>query len=259
MADNVALVRRPSSRMADGITTHIHRVPADAGLAARQHQAYVDAVAGAGWAVREVSPADDLPDSAFVEDTVVVIGDLAVLTRPGADERRPEVAGADEAVRALGLEVVRIDEPGTLDGGDVLRAGRTVYVGRGGRTNAEGIRQLRTHAAGRGLAVVPVALHGVLHLKSAVTALPDGTFIASDLSRFDATPFPTMRRVPEETGSHVILLGGGTILMAASAPRTAELFDDLGFDVIAVDIGEFEKREGCVTCLSVLVADRAER
>jgi dimethylargininase len=254
MGDRVALVRRPSIRMAEGITTHIDRVPADAGLAARQHAAYVDAVAGAGWAIREVAPADDLPDCAFVEDTVLVLGDVAVLTRPGAAGRRPEVAGAEEAIQALGLGVARIEEPGTLDGGDVLQVGRTVYVGRGGRTNAEGIRQLRRHAATSGRVVVPVRLRGVLHLKSAVTALPDGTFVASDVSLFDPAPFPTMRLVPEEGGSHVVLLGGGTIVMAASAPRSAELFDDLGFDVVTVDIGEFEKREGCVTCLSVLVA-----
>jgi dimethylargininase len=253
MADRVALVRRPSSRMADGITTHIDRLPADGALAAEQHAAYVAAVAGAGWTVREVPPADELPDCAFVEDTVVMLGDLAVLTRPGAEERRAEVAGAAEVVAALGLDVARIEDPGTLDGGDVLQVGSTVYVGRSGRTNADGIRQLRRHAATRGRTVVPVRLHGVLHLKSAVTALPDGTFVAADPSLFDTAPFPTMRVVPEEAGSHVVLTGDGAILMAASAPRSAEMFDDLGFDVVTVDIGEFEKREGCVTCLSVLV------
>jgi len=242
--------------LADGITTHIDRVPADASLAARQHAAYVDAVTAAGWAVREVSPADDLPDCAFVEDPVVVVGDLAVLTRPAVGARRAEVAGAEKAVRALGLDVARIEEPGTLDGGDVLQLGRTVYAGRGGRTNAEGIRQLRRHAATRGRTVVPVRLHGVLHLKSAVTALPDGTFVTSDAARFDPAPLPTIRLVPEEAGSHVVPVGDGAMLMATSAPRSAEMFDDLGFDVVTVDIGEFEKREGCVTCLSVLVADR---
>src|SRR3954468_3486555 len=255
MAEKVALVLRPSGRMADGITTHIDRVPADAGLAARQHEAYVDAVAGCGWTVREVAPADDLPDCAFVEDTVVMLGDLAVVTRPGAGERRAEVAGTDEVVRSLGLDVARTAGRGTLHGGDVLQVGDTVYVGRGGRTNAEGIRQLRRHAARTGRAVVPVKLRAVLHLKSAVTALPDGTFIAFDPSLFDVAPFPTMRIVPEEAGSHVVLTGDGAVLMAASAPRPAEMLDDLGFDVITVDIGEFEKREGCVTCLSVLVAD----
>jgi dimethylargininase len=249
----IALVRRPSPRMADGIVTHIDRTPVDAERAVAQHAAYVDALAAAGWAIREVEPAEALPDSAFVEDTVVVIDDLAVVTRPGAAERRPEVAAAEAAVRSLGLEVARIEEPGTLDGGDVLQVGPTVYVGRGGRTNGEGVRQLRRHAATRGRTVVAVPLHRVLHLKSAVTALPDGTFVAFDTSLFDAGLFPAMRVVPEEAGSHVVLMGNGALLMAASAPRSAELFDDLGFDVVTVDIGEFEKREGCVTCLSVLV------
>ena len=93
----------------------------------------------------------------------------------------------------------------------------------------------------------------MLHLKSAVTALPDGTLVAADPTLCDTAPLPTLRPVPEEGGSHVVPLGGGAVLMAASAPRTAELLDDLGFDVVAVDIGEFEKMEGCVTCLSVLV------
>ena len=239
--------------MADGIVTYGDREPVDAALAAKQHADYVAAVADAGWEIREVPPADELPDSAFVEDTVVVCGHLAVLTRPGAVERRAEVAGTEEAVRALGLEIARIEEPGTLDGGDVLMVGTTLYVGRGVRTNADGIRQLRRLVAPRGFAVVPVPLRRVLHLKSAVTALPDGTVIAADPSLLDTSPFPTLRTVPEEAGSHVILLGGGTVLMAESAPRSAELFDDWGFDVIAVEIGEFEKMEGCVTCLSVLV------
>ena len=239
--------------MAEGIVTFGERTPVDAELAARQHAAYVEAVVGAGWAIREVAPADDLPDSAFVEDTVVVCGDLAVLTWPGAAERRAELAGAEEAVRALGLELARIEEPGTLDGGDVLRVGTTLYTGRGGRTNAEGIEQLRRLVEPRGFEVVAVPLNGVLHLKSAVTALPDGTVIAADPSLLDSSPFPELRAVPEEAGSHVILLGGNTVLMAASAPRTAELLGGWGLDVIAVDIGEFEKMEGCVTCLSVLI------
>jgi dimethylargininase len=251
--ERVALVRRPSRRIADGIVTHVERRQVDAELAAKQHAGYVAALADAGWSIREVKHADDLPDSAFVEDTVVMCDGLAVLTRPGAAERRAEVEGTEEALRALDLEIARIDDPGTLDGGDVLRVGITLYVGRGERTNAEGVRQLRAHAAPRGLNVVPVPLREVLHLKSAVTALPDGTIICADPSLLDASAFATLRPVPEEGGSHVVLLGEGAVLMAASAPRSAALFEDLGFDVIAVDIGEYEKMEGCVTCLSVLI------
>jgi dimethylargininase len=251
--ERIALVRRPSSRLADGLVTHIDRTPVDAALAAEQHAGYVAALERSGWAIVEVPSADELPDSAFIEDTMVVCDGLAVLSRPGAEERRAEVPAAEEVVRGLGLEIARIDAPGTVDGGDVLQIGDTVYVGRGGRTNGEGIRQLRSHLASRGRTVVPVPLHSVLHLKSAVTALPDGTLIAADPELLDTTVFPTLRRVPEDGGAHVVVLDEGTVLMATSAPRSAELFDDLGFDVVAVDVGEFEKMEGCVTCLSVLV------
>ncbi len=193
--------------MGDGLVTHIERTPVDPERAAEQHAAYVAALAGAGWAVREVAPADELPDSAFVEDTVVVCGDLAVLTRPGAPEREAEVAGTEAALDGLGLELARIEAPGTLDGGDVLQVDGTLYVGRGGRTNGEGIRQLRHHAATRGHRVVPVPLRSVLHLKSAVTALPDGTMVAADASLLDTAPLPTLRLVPEEGGAHVVPLG----------------------------------------------------
>ncbi|HQW74838.1 MAG TPA: N(G),N(G)-dimethylarginine dimethylaminohydrolase, partial [Ornithinibacter sp.] len=112
-----ALVRRPGPRLADGIVTHIDRSPIDLDLAIEQWTAYCAALAAAGWDVVEVEPADDCPDAVFIEDAVVVHGDLAVITRPGALERRGETAGAERAVRDLGLRVVRIEEPGTLDGG----------------------------------------------------------------------------------------------------------------------------------------------
>jgi dimethylargininase len=242
--------------MAEGLVTYGQRAPVDVVLAAKQHDAYVAALAAAGWEIREVAPADELPDSAFVEDTLVVCGDLAVLTRPGAVVRQAEVAGTEEAVRELGLDVARIEAPGTLDGGDVLTVGTTLYAGLGGRTNQEGIRQLAELAGSRGYEVVTVPLRQVLHLKSAVTALPDGTIVAADPSLIDTGPLPPVVVVPEEAGSHVVRLRGDKVLMAASAPGSAELVAERGFEVIAVDIGEFEKMEGCVTCLSVLVDRR---
>jgi dimethylargininase len=248
----VALVRRPSPRLAEGIVTHIDRSPIDVALALRQHADYVKAVRAAGWEIREVAPADDCPDSVFIEDTVVILDDVAVLTRPGAASRRPEIDGTAAAVAAFGLRTERIESPGTLDGGDVLQVGPIVYVGRGGRTNAEGIRQLRRIANTVGRTVVAIPLEKVLHLKSAVTALPDGTFLIwSDL--VDARLFPAVREVAEEPGAHVVLLGGDDVLVAASAPKTAALIADLGYTPIVVDITEFEKLEGCVTCLNVLI------
>jgi len=247
-----ALVRRPGPRLAEGILTHRQRTPVDVVRARAQHEAYVAALEAAGWRTVQVEPADDHPDAVFVEDTVVVVDDLAVLTRPGAPERRGEVDGTRRAVAALGLRTATVQPPATLDGGDVLQVGRTVYTGRGGRTNAAGVRALRDVLAPLGRAVVPVALRGVLHLKSAVTALPDGTLVG--LPGFvDPAGLPSLRLPPEEPGAHVVPLGGGRLLLAASAPRSAQWLDDLGFDVVVVDIGEFEQLEGCVTCLNVLV------
>jgi dimethylargininase len=251
----VALVRRPGPRLAEGIVTHIDRSPVDVELAERQHDGYVAALAGHGWRVRVVPPADDCPDSVFVEDTVVVCADLAVVTRPGAPVRRPETDAVESTVRDLGLSVARIERPGTLDGGDVLQIGSTVYVGRSGRTNAEGIRQLRELLAGLGWAVVAVPVHKVLHLKSAITALPDGTVLTwGDL--VDTRPFRAVRPVPEEAGAHVVPLGASDVLIAASAPGTAELIAALGYTPVVVEITEFERLEGCVTCLNVLVPGR---
>jgi dimethylargininase len=250
------LVRRPSGRLAEGLVTHIERTAVDVDLARRQHEAYLAALSSSGWTVRAVDPAEDCPDSVFVEDAVVVCGQLAVLTRPGAPQRRPEVAGVERAVRELGLRVARIEGPGTLDGGDVLQVGATVYVGLGGRTNPAGLRQLRALLEPEGRVVVAVPLGRVLHLKSAVTALPDGTFLrwpAHGPGLLDAPPFPAVRPVPEESGCHVVPLGGDRVLLAASAPATAGLLAGLGLTPVVVDIGEFEKLEGCVTCLNVLV------
>jgi dimethylargininase len=126
-----------------------------------------------------------------------------------------------------------------------------VYVGRGGRTNAEGVAQLRAAFEPLGARVVAVPVSRVLHLKSAVTALPDGTVVGHGPLVETPSLFGRFLPVPEEAGAHVVLLGGGKLLMAASAPRSAELFADLGYEPVVVDIGEFEKLEGCVTCLSV--------
>jgi dimethylargininase len=255
LLNGTALVRPPGGRLAEGIVTHIARSPVDVAVAREQHAAYAAALAAAGWAIGRVPAAEDCPDSVFVEDTVVVCEDLAVLARPGAAARRAEVGGTARVIASLGFRTAQIEDPGTLDGGDVLQAGTTVYVGRGGRTNSEGIRQLRSLLAPLGRAVVAVPLRNVLHLKSAVTALPDGTFLL--LPRLvPAALFPAVRPVEEESGCHVVPLGGDQVLIAASAPRTAELIEDLGFTPVVADISEFEKLEGCVTCLSVMLPTR---
>jgi dimethylargininase len=253
VSHGVALVRRPSPRLADGLVTHIDRSPVDVERATAQWEQYVAALAAQGWLVREVPPAPQCPDSVFVEDAVVVFGDLAVITRPGAPSRRAETDGLEPVLTDLGLRVERLREPATLDGGDVLKVGSTAYVGLGGRTDDAGVDALRTLLAPEGWTVVPVPVSRVLHLKSAVTALPDGTVIGHSPLVDDPAVFPAFREVPEEPGAHVVLLGGDRVLLSAAAPRTAELLGAWGYTPVPVDIGEFEKLEGCVTCLSVRV------
>ena len=253
--NGTVLVRAPSGRLAEGIVTYIGRTAVDVALARAQHAAYAEALLASDWLVEQAPAAEDCPDSVFIEDTVVVCEDLAVLARPGALARRAEVADVAGVARSLGLRTARIQEPGTLDGGDVLQVGHTVYVGCGGRTNGEGIRQLRALLAPLGRTVIAVPLGKVLHLKSAVTALPDGTFLLLP-QLVPAGLFPAVRPVEEEGGCHVVPLGGDRVLIAASAPRTAGLLGDLGFTPVVVEISEFEKLEGCVTCLSVLLPGR---
>ena len=232
--------------------THIARSGAvDPDLALRQWREYVEVLQRRGWSVIEAPPVDDCPDGVFVEDQVVVHGDVAVLCRSGAPERRAERVGVREAGESQGYRVTEIAEPGTLDGGDVLKHGRTIWVGVGGRSNASGIEQLRAALAGHRVEVLPVPVTKVLHLKSAVTALPDGSIIGYPPLVDDPTVWDRFLAVPEESGAHVVLLGGNSVLMSAAAPRTAQLLESRGHDVTTVDISEFEKVEGCVTCLSV--------
>jgi dimethylargininase len=249
-----ALVRPTSRKLADGQLTHIERVPVDVDLAEQQWGAYCDALDTWGFETVRVAGDDDLPDSVFVEDAVVMFGELAVITSPGAETRRPETDAVRATLEGLGTEVVAIELPGTLDGGDVMKVESTVYVGQGGRTNGDGIRQLRALLTPRGYTVVGVPVTKVLHLKSAVTALPDGTVIGHPDDVDHPGIFPRFLAMPEH-GAAAVVLSGDTVLMAASVPESAALVESLGYRVITVDISEFEKLEGCVTCLSVRLRD----
>jgi dimethylargininase len=247
-----ALVRRPAASLASGCVSFSERQPVDVERARRQWAAYVAALNSRGWPTVEVPPDDALPDSVFIEDAVVMFGELAVIANPAEPSRQPEIQAAAAAAGQLGYTPAYITS-GTLDGGDVLKVGQTVYVGLSRRTTPAAVAQLRELLAPRGWAVVAVPLTKVLHLKSAVTALPDGTVIGYGPLVDDAGAFPAFLDVPEEGGAHVVVLDDQTVLMSAHAPRTARLLHDRGLAIVTVDISEFEKLEGCVTCLSVRV------
>lgn len=252
-AHRTLLVRPPSPALADGELTHLERVPVDPALAARQWSGYVDVFRDLGWAVRELPAADAHPDGVFVEDAVVVFEDLMVLTRPGALSRRGEIESMRPEAVATGREVAEIAAPGTLEGGDILKVGSTVYVGRTARTNAEGAAQLRALLEPRGWRVVEVPVTRALHLKSAVTALPDGTVIGYGPLVDDPSVFESFLPVPEAEGTAVVVLDPTTVLLSESAPATAEFLRGRGLTVHTTSVTEFEKLEGCVTCLSVRV------
>lgn len=256
VSERRALVRRPGPRLSDGLVSHIERRPIDLDLARRQWDGYVAALEANGWPTIEVAAVDDCPDAVFVEDTMVLYGDVAVITRPGAETRRAEIAAAEEAIRAHGYRLEHIEAPGTLDGGDVLKVGDTVYVGRSGRTNGAGIAQLRAILTPLGARVAGVPVSRVLHLKSAVTALPDGTVIGYLPLVDDPLLFERFLPVPEPSGAEVVLLDDGRLLMASDAPETARLFIDLGYEPVPVDMSEYQKLEGSVTCLSVRLRNR---
>lgn len=242
-----AFVREPSPLLAQGLLTHLQPQSVDIDLALRQWDGYVEALSSQGWEIIAVPPAPDHPDSVFVEDAMVWWDGTAVITFPGAIQRRGEVVGAEIAARELGANVVHIEPPDTLDGGDVLKIGDRFYVGVGGRTTLGACEQLAQMLR---VDVIPVPVTKVLHLKSAVTALPDGTAVGYEPLVDDPSVFDTFLPVPEP-GAEVVVLDESTVLMATSAPKSRDLFEQRGLRVVAVDISEFEKLEGCVTCLSV--------
>jgi dimethylargininase len=247
-----ALVRPPAESLADGIVTFIERHALDLDLAKRQWAGYIDALERNGWPTVMIDSDDSMPDCVFVEDAVVMFGDLAVITNPRQSARNPEIVAVQRIIDVLGFESAAITE-GTLDGGDVLKVGPQVYVGLSGTTNAAAVNQLERVLASRGYTVTAVPMTKALHLKSALTALPDGTIIGYEPVVDDPGLFPSFLAVPEEPGAHVVILDDDLLLMSSNAPRTAKLFTDRGYRVECVEISEYEKLEGCVTCLSVRV------
>jgi dimethylargininase len=233
--------------------THVTRTPIDVERAAAQHGAYENALARLGCTVVRLPEAPDEPDSAFVEDTAVVLDELAVIARPGAESRRGETA---PVAAALGehRQLACIQAPGTLDGGDVLRIGRRVYVGLSGRTNADGARQLADLIAAHGYQVEGVDVRGCLHLKSAVSAVADDAILVNPHC-LDASRFQGCSRIdvhPAEPFAANALRVDETLLCAAAAPRTRERLGAQGFAVESVDVSELAKAEAGVTCCSLV-------
>lgn len=249
-----AVVRRPSPAVADGEVTHLERTPLDVERAFAQHAAYCELLISLGLQLVWAPEVPEHPDGLFVEDALLAIDGQAVLTRPGAPSRLGEVESMATILPALGLPVSHIQPPGTLDGGDVLAVGRDVFVGLSSRSNRDAVEQLATILEPFGRTVRAARVTGCLHLKSAVTALPDGSLIAVtdwiDSAFFEELGYRV--HPAEERSGGDVLSYGRTVVLPASAPRTAAMIGRLGFDVCPVEVGELEKIEAGVTCMSVL-------
>ena len=257
----VAITRAVSPAFAECELTHLTREAIDVGLARRQHAAYEALLAELGCEVEHLPEEPELPDSVFVEDAAVVVDELAVVTRPGAESRRGETASVAAAL-ARHRPLASIDAPATLDGGDVLRLGRRVFVGLSERTNREGVAQLAALLAPFGYAVEGVPLDGCLHLKSAVTEAAEGTVVLNP-RWIDRATFAAYEQVEVDGGepfaANVLRVAGGNgdgeaVVMPAAFPRTAERLAARGLRVRTLAVTEVAKAEGGVTCCSILIA-----
>ena len=255
MPKSVAITRAVSGSLAACELTHLERVAIDVDLARAQHRAYEEALIGAGYLVERLDTSPEMPDSVFVEDIAVVFDELAILTRPGAESRRRETAAVAEAVAAY-RPVHVIQPPGTVDGGDVLVAGRHVFVGRSSRTNAAAVGQMRQLLEPLGYTVSETVVRSCLHLKSAVTALSDDVLLVNpewiDPALFEG--FTLVEVDPSEPPAANALRLHDRIVVSSAFPRTAERIARRGLRVHAVDASEVAKAEGAVTCCSLIVA-----
>lgn len=250
----IALTRAVPRSIVNCELTHLDRQPIDWARASAQHEAYEAALRSLGAEVVQL-PADERhPDSVFIEDTAVILDACAVITRPGAETRRGETAAVAEALSAH-LPLYHIEAPGTLDGGDVLRVDKRLFIGRSTRTNVDGARQLADVASQYGFTCTTVDVRDCLHLKTAVSALPDGKLLM-DPRRIDATAFGGAPRLvideDELVGANVLVVGDA-VLAPAAAPRTRALLARSGYDVRALDGSELAKAEGGLTCSALLL------
>jgi dimethylargininase len=258
MPTTVAITRTVSAGLARCELTFQARVPIDLELARTQHAAYERALAAAGCSVERLDADASMPDAVFVEDMAIVFDELAILTRPGAASRRselPAIAAALAAYRPL----QQIQPPATVDGGDVLVAGRHVFVGRSTRTNDAAAAQMRRILGPFGYTVIQTEVRGCLHLKSAVTALSDRQLLVNpewiDAAAFDG--FTLVDVAPDEPSAANVLRLVDRVLVAQAYPRTAGRIAALGLRVEIVDASELAKAEGALTCCSLIIRREA--
>lgn len=247
-----ALVRGIPDSFDQCIKPEVDPQPIDIALARAQHRAYVEALSLLGGVVIMLPPDDRYPDCPFVEDTAVVLDGRALIARPGAPSRRGEVAAVSEILGHF-LELTHMDAPATLDGGDVLRIGHKIFVGRTARTNDAGIEALAVWA-GNDYEVIPVPLGEALHLKSVINYLGKKTVILSGngVSASVFSGFEVIEIGDAEVGLLSFLPIYETVFLPSDCLKTKRLFEERGFLTITLDVSEIRKAQAGLTCMSVL-------
>ena len=249
----IAVTRPVSPSLAACELTHVPREPIDVGRATTEHARYEETLRSLGASIVQAPMAPDLPDSVFVEDVALVLDEVAVITRPGAPSRRPEAASVANVLGRY-RPLLRIQAPVTLDGGDVLRVGRTLYVGLSSRTNREAVMQLGALIGKWDYRLIPVEVSGCLHLKSAVTQVAENLLLINPhwVKPEAFAPFTLLPVAAEEPGAANALRLAGSVVHPAHFPRTAQLLERAGVRVVPVPCTEIAKAEGGVTCCSLL-------
>lgn len=249
----IAITRGVSPRFAECELTHLERAPIDLAGAHAEHAAYLQTLRDLGVLVIELPAIAEHPDCMFVEDAALAYPECAVITRPGSATRRGETSAVEHALAPY-RRLLRIEAPGTLDGGDVLTIGKRVFVGDTPRSNAAGAAQLEQYLQAWGYRVRRVPVHGCLHLKSAVTEAAPGTLLINP-AWVDRTHFADFRLLevdPQEPAAANVLLIGVTPVYARHYPRTLARLRAAGIEPVLVDAAEVAKAEGAVTCCSVV-------
>lgn len=249
----LAITNRPSPNMQAGERTYVPEARIDYALALEQHAGYCEALRHCGATVTTLEVNGEMPDGVFVEDTAIVLDEVAVMMSMGAPSRRGEPAAIERVLREH-RPIARVSLPATIDGGDVVRSGRSLYVGLSPRTNAAAIESLREIVGPYGYRVTAVPVRGCLHLKTACSALADGRFLVNR-DWIDPAPLPASRLldVPaSEPWAGDVLVVAERIILADTFPDTARLLVDEGFATVPVSVSEFAKVEGGVTCLSLV-------
>ncbi|MES2965410.1 MAG: arginine deiminase family protein [Bdellovibrionota bacterium] len=255
----VALVRPPSAKLANCELTYLDRNAISIENAIDQHRQYVRALETAGCAVRALPGSEEFADGVFVEDAAVVLDELAIITRPGAESRQAEVASVVDALTTHRKQIARISAPATMDGGDVLVVEKTIFVGLSTRTNDEGFRQMKALASPFGYVVHAIEVRGCLHLKTGFCHLGGDTYLINpawvDGERVQETSSTRMNFISvdesEPFGANVLRVGD-TLLYPLEHPKTAAKLEAGGFFVTSVPISELAKAEAGLTCMSVV-------